>query len=218
MRLLLIRHGETAHNAEQLALGREDVPLNERGLRQARALGEALAGAAQFGTIAALYSSPLQRATATASPLAEALDLDVQVEDGLIEMEIGEVEGQTFTQVRERYPDFLRLWLSDGLADVHMPGGESLRQVQERAWAAIEAIRDRHPDGTVATVSHNFVILTVLCRALGLPLARFRSLRHDLAAVSVLELTPERETVLTLNDRCHLRAEGLTDGRSWGRR
>ncbi len=222
MRLLLIRHGETAHNVDQLALGREDVPLNERGRRQAQALADALRAEPQaeapakvppFGTIAAVYSSPLQRAVATATPLAEALGLPVQIEAGFIEMDVGEVEGQTFVQLRERYPDFLRLWFSDRLADVPMPGGsETLRQVQERAWTTVEAIRDRHLEGTVAIVSHNFLILTLLCRVLALPLAGFRRLRHDLAAVSALELTPDRQVVLALNDRCHLRAEGLAGG------
>lgn len=205
MRLLLIRHGETARNVDQLALGREDVPLTERGQAQARALADALAGSCRFGPIDAVYASPLQRALATAAPLAEALGLPVQIEAGLTEMDIGESEGQSFAQLRERYPDFLRLWLSDQLADVPMPGGsETLRQVQERAWASVEAIRDRHPEGTVAVVSHNFVILTLLCRVLDLPLASFRRLRHDLAAVSLLELTPERQRLLALNDRCHL--------------
>ena len=131
----------------------------------------------------------------------------MQIETNLIEMEIGEMEGLTFPQVRERYPDFLRDWLSERLADVTMPGGESLRQVQERGWAAVEAIRDRHSDETVAVVSHNFVILSLLCQALGLPLARFRSLRHELAAVSVLELEASQNTVVTMNDRCHLPTE-----------
>ncbi len=201
MRLYLIRHGETDHNVEQVALGRQDVPLNERGVLQARALAEALRSQSD---IVAIYSSPLQRAVATATPLAEALGLTVQIDERLIEMDIGEIEDQTFAQVRERYPDFLRVWQSDELADAVMPGGESLRQVQDRAWAAVEALRERHAEKTVAVVAHNFVILTVLCRVLELPLARFRRLRHDLAAVSVLELTSERRTVLLLNDRCHL--------------
>ncbi len=226
MRLLLIRHGETAHNAEQLALGQADVPLTERGILQARALaraagaggeGEAAHLLTRFGPIVAVYSSPLERAVETASPLAEALGLVVQTERGLIEMDVGEVEGQTMAQLRERYPDFLRAWLSDQLADVPMPGGETLRQVQERAWAAVEAIRARHPDETVVAVTHNFVILTLLCRVLGLPLTHFRRFRHDLAAVSVVELTKERQVILVLNDRCHLQAEGLADASSWGR-
>ena len=214
MRLLLIRHGETDHNAERLALGRRDVPLNERGRLQARALAQALRARHQ---IDAIYASPLQRALATAQPLADAIGLEVRVEAGLIEMDIGEVEGLALDEVRSRYPDFMRLWFSDQLADAVMPGGESLQQVQERTWAAVESIRERHGDGTVAAVTHNFVILTLLCRVLDIPLANFRRLRHDLAAVSVVELTPERQTVVALNDTCHLAGEGLPGGPSWGR-
>ena len=206
MRLILIRHGETPSNAQQLALGHADVPLTERGRSQADALASALGGGAH-GTIAAIYASPLQRALETARPLAEALGLEVRVEPRLIEMDVGEVEGLAFGELRERYPDFLREWRSDGLADVPMPGGETLRHVQDRAWASIESLRERHSDETVAVVTHNFVLLALLCRALDLPLARFRSLRHELAAISVVDLAPERMTVLALNDRCHLRDE-----------
>ncbi|MEX0786511.1 MAG: histidine phosphatase family protein [Dehalococcoidia bacterium] len=204
MRLLLIRHGETDHNAEQIALGREDVPLNERGRQQAQALARAAKAGELPGPIAAVYSSPLDRALATASPLAEVLTRSVSIEQTLIEMDVGEVENQTFAELRERYPDFLRAWRSDDCADVSMPGGESLRQVQERAWALVESLRARHADETVVAVTHNFVILTLLCRVLGLPLGQFRRLRHDLGAVSLVDLTDERETVLALNDRCHL--------------
>lgn len=210
MRLLLIRHGETAYNAEQLALGQEDIPLTERGHLQARALAEAIPRMALRNPISAVYSSPLQRAVATATPLAEALGLTVQTETGLIEMDIGEMEGQPFGQVRERYPDFLRDWFSDRLADVPMPGGETMRQVQDRAWSAVQTIRDRHPAETVVAVAHNFVILSLLCRTLGLPLAQFRHLRHDLAALSIVDLTPERQVLLALNDRCHLQTEDLS--------
>lgn len=209
MRVVLIRHGETAHNAEQLILGQADVPLNERGLLQAQALAKTVVGGGPIAAVTAVYSSPLQRAVATATPLAETLGLLVQREAGLIEMDVGEMDGQTFPELQKRYPDFLRRWLSDELADVRMPGGETLREVQDRAWAAVESIRDRHSEETVAVVTHNFVVLTTLCRVLELPLAQFRHLRHDLAAVSLLELTPQRQVVLSLNDRCHLRAEDL---------
>ena len=201
MRLYLFRHGETEHNAGRLALGRQDVPLNERGRTQAQAIARAYG---DNSGIAAVYASPLQRTVATATPLAGALGLAVHTEPALIEMDIGELEELSFDEVRERYPDFVRRWLSDDCADAQMPGGESLRQVQERAWPAIESIRGRHAEETVAVVTHNFVCLTVLCRVLHVPIERFRGFRHDLGALSVLELTPERETVVTLNDRCHL--------------
>lgn len=206
MRLLLIRHGETDHNADRVAMGRQDVPLNQRGLRQAQALaGELRSG--RFGPVAAVYASPLQRARSTAEAIADALGLAVQVAPELIEMEIGEAEELSYAEIRERYPEFIRAWLSDGAADAPMPGGETLREVQERAWAALTAIGERHVEETIAVVSHNFVILTLLCRILDLPLAQFRKLRQDVGAISWIELRPERQTLLSLNDCCHLEQE-----------
>lgn len=203
MRLLLIRHGETPYNAQQLALGRADVPLTELGRRQAAALAAAIAGDRKHH-ISAVYASPLRRAVDTATPIADALGLPAQIEDGLIEMDVGELDGLPFDKVGERYPDFLRAWLSGELANAVMPGGECLREVQERAWSSIAAFRERHADETVAAVSHNFVILTLLCRFLDMPLSSFRTLKHDLAAVSIVDLMERRTAVRSLNDRCHL--------------
>ena len=187
-----------------MALGREDVPLNERGVEQAKQLGASLANE----PITAIYSSPLQRATATAAPLAKSLGLPVEIENGLIEMDVGEVENQTFAELAERYPDFLKEWRSERVADLCMPGGESLRQVQERAWNAVETIRDEHMDETVAVVSHNFVILTLLCRVTGIDLSDFRRVKHDLAAVSEIRLEAGQAVLVRMNDRCHLLTEG----------
>jgi probable phosphoglycerate mutase len=124
-----------------------------------------------------------------------------------MEMDIGETEGLTFRQVGERYPQFLRLWLGGQAAYEPMPGGERLLDVQERAWQAIERIRQRQEQGTVAVVTHNFVILTLLCRVLGLELADFRRLRHSVAAKSVLEMGCDRTIVMSFNDACHLEAD-----------
>jgi broad specificity phosphatase PhoE len=202
MRVLLIRHGETAHNAGRIALGRQDVLLNERGLAGAQAIARAYGNGSY--EIAASYSSPLQRAVATATPLAQSVGLPVQIEPDLIEMDIGELEEQSFPEVRERYPEFIEQWLSDGCGDARMPGGETLAEVQDRSWRAIESIRERHADQTVAVVTHNFVILTAICKVLHLPLANFRRVRQDTAAVSLLNLAPERSMAVRLNDVCHL--------------
>lgn len=202
MRILLIRHGETAHNAGRIALGRQDVPLNERGLADAQAIARWYGNGAY--EISAIYSSPLQRTRSTAAPLADALALTVQIEQDLIEMDIGELEEQSFPEVRERYPEFIEAWLSDDCGDARMPGGETLVEVQQRSWRTIESIRDRHPDETVTVVTHNFVILTAICQALHLPLAGFRRIRQETAAVSLLDLTPKRSMAIRLNDTCHL--------------
>jgi broad specificity phosphatase PhoE len=202
MRILLIRHGETAHNAGRIALGQQDVPLNGKGLAGAQAVARAFGNGAH--DVSAIYSSPLQRAVQTATPLAEALGLTVQVEPDLIEMDIGELEELSFPEVRERYPKFIEGWVSAECGDARMPGGESLAEVQERSWRAIESIRDRHPGQTFAVVTHNFVILTALCMVLHLPMGNFRRVRQDTAAVSLLDLTSERSMALRLNDTCHL--------------
>jgi broad specificity phosphatase PhoE len=210
MRLVLVRHGETEHNRGQVTLGRADVPLNERGAAQARALASSFAGSASQRPVA-IYSSPLSRARATAEEIAGALGLDVIIDDGLIEMDVGEMEHLTGAELRERYPDFLRAWLSGDAADARMPGGETLREVQQRSWDAIERMRAQHPEDTAVAVSHNFVIITAICRALELPLSHFRRIRQALAARTVLDVRDDFATLLQLNDNAHLVAMGLAD-------
>jgi broad specificity phosphatase PhoE len=209
MRLILIRHGQTDHNLNRIALGRADVPLNERGRRQARAVAASIVTRPD-----ALYSSPLVRCRETAAAIARGTSATVTLDDRLIEMDVGEMEHLTREELRERYPDFLRLWLSgdaSDVADARMPGGETLREVQERGWAAVQAMPEAHPDGTVVAVTHNFVIRTILCRALNLPLGEFRRFEHSVAAFSILDFGKRGPTVKRLNDISHLAAAGLTD-------
>lgn len=213
MRLILARHGETDANRDRLTLGREDVPLNERGCLQAQALAACL----PREPIVAIYSSPLRRALDTAQAAADALGLSVEVDEGLIEMDVGEMEGISFEVMRERYGDFLRRWLSEEVGDVPMPGGERLRDVQDRAWAAVQRIRERHPENTVLAVTHNFVILTLLCRALGLSLVHFRKFRQHLAATTTLDMRDDHAILRRLNDTCHLEPEGLLERGPWWR-
>jgi probable phosphoglycerate mutase len=90
-----------------------------------------------------------------------------------------------------------------------MPGGETLREVQERAWIAVSEAREAHPDGEIVAVTHNFVILTLICRAIGLPLADFRRVRQALAAKTVIDVSERGATLLQLNDQSHLLGAGL---------
>ena len=202
-RVYLVRHGETAPNKEGIALGQADVPLTDTGRWQAQRLADSLAGE----KIAAVYSSPLQRALNTAAPIAAACGLDSVVHEGLIEMNIGVLDGMPFAEMRERYPDLLAEWTGKSGADVCMPGGERLRDVANRSWDALTSIARVHVDANVAVVSHNFVILTALARALEFELSHFRRLRHTVAAVSVLEFQGDRVSVVSINDTCHLRSD-----------
>jgi broad specificity phosphatase PhoE len=205
MRLFLVRHGQTDANLKNLALGRADVPLNDTGRRQAALIAKALAGEG----LAAVYSSPLQRAHETARAIAAACGLEVRTNPGLIEMDIGEMDGLDFKEVRERWPDVIEAWLGAGGPEERMPGGERLVDVQRRAWKTVERLAERHRDDeAVCAVTHNFVILSVLTNVLGVELSQFRRLRHEVAAITVLERRDRRFRVVRLNDTCHLEAGG----------
>jgi broad specificity phosphatase PhoE len=200
MLLYLVRHGETESNRAGLALGRADVPLNEHGLWQAKRLASTLAEE----PFVAVYSSPLVRALRTAEAIAEPHGLTPVVEPGLVEMDVGELDGLTFAEVRERYPGLMQKWASPEGTATAILGSESLADVLDRAWSTLESLSVRHEDETVCAVTHNFVILSLLTRALGMALSNFRRLRHGVAAVSVLEFRGARVRVHRMNDTCHL--------------
>jgi broad specificity phosphatase PhoE len=203
MRIFLVRHGETESNRQGLALGRADVPLNDTGRWQAGRLGRALAAQ----PLAAIYSSPLVRTMDTARAIAGGHALEVQVEPGFVEMDIGEMDGLAFAEVRSRYPTVLDSWASENGPETPMPGGERLLDVQHRAWDALHTISVHHPNETVCIVTHNFVILSLLATVLKIDLAHFRRLRHGVAAISILDVDTERIRVVRLNDTCHLLGE-----------
>jgi broad specificity phosphatase PhoE len=206
MRLVLVRHGETEHNRGGLTLGSFDAPLNDRG----RAMAAAVAASFRRAP-AALYASPLSRARDTAESIGAHTGVAVVIEPALVEMNVGEMEHLAPAELRARYPEFLRQWLSADAGDARMPGGETLREVQDRAWAAVERMRALHPEGEVVAVTHNFVILVLMCRALELPLAGFRRLKQDLAARSILEVREGGAVLLQMNDRAHLLTAGLVE-------
>ncbi len=206
MRLILVRHGETDHNKTGMTLGRFDAPLNERGLAQAKAIAVSFRRPPD-----AIYSSPLKRALHTAELIGAETGVAVSVEQQLIEMDVGEMEHLSLAQLREQHPEFLRAWGSAVAGDARMPGGETLAEVQERAWSAVERMYASYRYGEVVAVTHNFIILTIVCRAIGLQLGDFRRLRQALAAKTVLDFHEHGQTLLQLNDNSHLIAAGLGD-------
>ncbi|HJX70200.1 MAG TPA: histidine phosphatase family protein [Dehalococcoidia bacterium] len=202
MRLILVRHGETSWNQEGRIQGcRSDTELSERGKEQIRKVAQALRGQ----SITAIYSSPLRRAMDTAKAIAQALGLEVKVIPELRELDIGELEGLVEKELKGRYREFWEKWRG-GNPSLHMPGGESLEELQRRAWQAIECIVGEHPDEVVAVTSHLFTNLTIICQALGLDLRYMRRLRQNVTAIDILDLTRQRNSLLLLNDTCHLGA------------
>ena len=203
--IILVRHGQTELNRGQRVQGRSDYPLDEKGLGQARRIAERI----KSEPVQVVYSSPLLRALETAGPIADAHGLRVQVEPGLAEMDVGELDGLSFTEMRDGYADFLRQWREDA-GSVRMPGGESVQEVQERAWPVVERSAADHPGGVVVVVSHAFAIQALVCRAMGVPLTHFERVRHDVGAMSILRIAGSGPLLKSLNDRCHLR-NGMAD-------
>ena len=199
MRIILVRHGETDANKEGRFQGASDAPLNQTGLSQAYALGRRLSSK----QLDAVYSSPQTRAMQTATPLAEAMNLPIQTVEDLRELDIGELDGLYGADLRERYPHVLEQWRIN-VGALTMPGGESIVGLQERTWNAILHIRDEHSEGTIAVISHNFAIQSILLKALGMDLRNFQRIRQDLAAITELEFSNGSPVLRSLNDRCHL--------------
>ncbi len=207
MKLYLVRHGETQRNREHLVQGQGVHGLTELGARQALAAAHAL----EKEGITALYASPLVRALETARLIGSNLGLHVQLAPGLEEMDTGELDGLTPAEMRSRYPEFMARWSRDA-GSAHLPGGESLSIVLERAWRAVETIAKQHREGNVAAVSHNFTICTLVCKALDVPLSSFRRFRVDLGSISAIEFTGEQPRLVLLNSVSHV--EGFEPQRS----
>ena len=198
--IYLVRHGETAHNRDGLGLGRADVELTELGRRQAEAVG------ARFSKVRfdRILSSPLQRARDVAAEIARQGTAPVEAVEALTELDVGETEGMLLGEVRTDYPDFIRAWAS---ADGHltrMPGGESMVELDGRIASLAEELVKDAETSPIVVVSHNFVLRALLCRLLGLEVAKFRSFELGLASVSTIAVRNGRVHVRNVNDTCHL--------------
>jgi broad specificity phosphatase PhoE/ribonuclease HI len=181
-RLLLLRHGQTELSVQRRYSGRGNPVLNDVGRQQARSAARYLG---ERGGIAAVFSSPLQRAYDTAAAAAKALSLDVTVDDDLIETDFGAWEGLTFAEAAERDPELHRRWLRDTSATP--PGGESFDDALVRVRRARERIIAEHQGSTVLVVSHVTPIKMLLRLALDAGPGILYRLHLDLASLSIAE-------------------------------
>lgn len=200
MRLILVRHGETIWNREKRVQGFSDVDLSAEGLIQT----EKLAIALREKRIEAICASPLRRAFHTARTIGKFHHLPIMIEPQLKELNQGDLEGKTYRELRDDYGSLLDQWL-ESPASFIMPNGESLAQLQERAWPAIERLIRVDKDTLV--VSHSFTIMVLLCRIRGLDLSRVREVQVGLASKTEVEINNGRCEVELFNDTSHLRCE-----------
>ena len=193
----LLRHGQHVLQGRVLAGRTPGIGLSTMGRAEIAAVADRLANE----DIVALYSSPLQRTRETAEILSERLDLPIQYREDLLELDFGEWTGLTFDAVRtdERWP----VW-RDCRSIATIPGGESMRQVQERTVKALFDLRQTHSDGTVLIVSHGDVIRAALLFALGMPLDFYSRIEVGLASINTIRIYNSGIRVLGVNERPRL--------------
>lgn len=201
MRIILARHGETAWNAEGRLQGHLDIPLAETGIQQGQALGRRLEGVGLDRAVA----SPLSRARQTAELALGGRPLTLELHEGLRELNHGLWEGLRVHEVAERFPDTSRAW-RETPHEARPDGGESLQEVQDRAWPVLEAVTaGLGREETLLVVTHDVVVRVFLARILGLPHARIWTFRLAATGLSLLEGEDlDRLAVLRVNDASHL--------------
>lgn len=179
--ILLLRHGETAWNKERRVMGRLEVPLSPKGILQAKHAARIL----DRLETDAIYTSPLKRALQTSSIVAEGSGLPIKVSADLTEFAFGRWEGCQFKELirDETYHHFLK----DPL-NTHVPGGETIGDVQRRGLKALRSAIKEYPKGRLLFVSHGDVIRAIICHYLQLPLQEFRRLRIDNGSLTALEV------------------------------
>jgi 2,3-bisphosphoglycerate-dependent phosphoglycerate mutase len=199
-RIIAIRHGETAWNADTRIQGHTDVALNAKGLWQARRVGRAL----QEETFSAVYSSDLQRAFATAQHIAAEAGLPVVAERGLRERCFGGFEGRTFREVEQSLPEAARAWRSRTPDWTPPDGGESLVQLRARVESTVHRLAAQHAGGAIVLVAHGGVLDALYRLATGLPIEAARTWELPNAAINRLLWTPQGLTLVGWSDTVHL--------------
>ena len=191
LNLVLVRHGLTDWNEEGRLLGRNPIPLNERGRAQAEVVARILGGL----SIDAVYSSPQRRTQETAGAIARELELTVETESGLDEVRLGHWQGKLVKELRGD-PD-LEKYIEDPtyVCDAIEPAVE----VQERIVGFSEQIRSERGKGNYVLVSHGDPLRLLVVHYLAMDLSLFRRLEIDNGSVSILRFTPRGPRLLLLN-------------------
>jgi probable phosphomutase (TIGR03848 family) len=199
--ILLVRHGTTATTGKELPGRASGLHLAESGRAQAEAVATRIAalgsGNGRKGhRIAAVYSSPLERTRETAAPIAQAVGCDVQVDDGLLELDIGDWTGLELKAASKR-PEWATIQRYP--SGFTFPGGESFVAMQARIVACLERLRAAHPGETLVVVSHADPIRAAVAHAMGTHLDLFQRVVISPCSLTAIAYGAGGPMVLTVN-------------------
>jgi 2,3-bisphosphoglycerate-dependent phosphoglycerate mutase len=198
-KLCIVRHGETAWNAEHRVQGQLDIPLNEIGLRQA----QAVCGALKDERFDAIYASDLVRARQTAYPISHFLSMEILLEKNLRERHYGIFERLTYADVKVRYPeDYARFEARD--PEYAFRTGESLKDFSARSIAAISKLVDEHKGQSILVFTHGGVLDKLYRFITGLPLSAQRDFGIPNAGLNRIEVTLAGWQIRAWADVAHL--------------
>ena len=209
-RIIAIRHGETAWNVDTRLQGHLDIGLNERGQWQAQRAAEALADE----DIAAIYSSDLSRASATAQAIANKTSRpgarQMRLNTGLRERGFGIFEGQTYAQIASDWPEESKRWRQ---RDPHFAphGGESLVQVRDRIDAIVNVLASQHIGEQIVLVAHGGVMDALYRLATRQEIDSPRTWELGNAAINRLLWTPDGLSLVGWSDTRHLDETALDE-------
>lgn len=198
-RFCIVRHGETAWNAEQRVQGQLDIPLNATGQWQARAVGVALA-AVRFD---AVVSSDLSRASETALLSASAQDGNIETNVALRERHYGKFQGLKYVEAQQQFPADFAVHLARHL-EFGYGSGESLQSFAARVAAVMDALVKQHQDKTVLVVTHGGCLDVVYRLASGMSLTAERNFPIPNAAINWVDCADGRWSIVGWADSAHL--------------
>jgi broad specificity phosphatase PhoE len=200
-RLILIRHGETDHNAAQRICGWTDACLSERGRAQAERLGRHVAAAYR---IERLYASPLQRAWLTARVIADRTGLLPEPVDDLREIHFGALEGIDLAAFERDHPELYARWRQPADLDLHWPGGESRAAFRERVRRVFAPLEAESWTRRVAVVCHGGVIGSYLAQRLAGDPGRWRDFSVRNCSVTEVAWQRRQPVLVTFDSIDHL--------------
>lgn len=195
-RLFLIRHGQTEQNRSGVLVGSTDTPLNDQGRQQAAYLRERI-NALEVNTI---FSSPLQRATETAS-IVFGEDAPIITDTSIQEYHFGEWEGLHFSEVEKRYPQEWQMWLTNW-EQTKIPGSESFGSFKHRVTTFVDELIHANQGKELAVVSHGGCIRTLLahyfCESIS---AGYWKFKVDNATLTEIEFMADLPILIRFNYR-----------------
>jgi broad specificity phosphatase PhoE len=198
-RLLLIRHCTPKLLKNDMFLGQTDVPLSDIGIKEAKRLKSRLAEE-KFDIC---FSSSLLRAHETAKIIVAGHKVKIIPCDELRECSFGDIEGLTYQEIEQRYPQIAKE-MADGIL-VNFPGGENFQQFNARVKLFTKRLDDIEPDATALIVAHGGPLRLLICNLLGIDISHWQQIRIDRASLSIIDTYSQTAILSLLNDTSHLK-------------